>query len=181
MRRRLERPGSAPLVIGEPAFGADEDCGWSRRKAFASRFASGFVGKVQPAPLVTAASSLVSATGSSIWGNRVRPHCSAASIAIASQSLELHAFGDGSSGQHREEPGNAELRRFLDQPVGLRALHGREGEPDVRNIFGPRVRRSTMSVIRFFGFALIRASHSPDWPSKTSSSASRPSRITFPR
>ena len=61
-----------------------------------------------------------SGTGSSISGRRVRPHCSAASIAIASQPVELEPLDDRPLGHHRDQPRDAQLGRFLDQPVGLR-------------------------------------------------------------
>ena len=35
------------------------------------------------------------------------------------------------------DPRHTQFGRFLDQPVGLRAFHRSEGEPDVRDAFGP--------------------------------------------
>jgi hypothetical protein len=52
------------------------------------------------------------------------------------QTLELDAFGDRPLRDHRLQPSRAELSRFLDQPVGLRPLHRRKGEPHVGNGLG---------------------------------------------
>ncbi len=64
------------------------------------------------------------------------------------QPVQPDAVDNGPLRYHRDQPRRSQLGRFLDEPVGLRTLHRREGQPDVGDRF------------RIAGFPLYPERHS---------------------
>ena len=73
------------LLLGEAAFGPDQDHRGPGPKRLRRRHAAAFVGKIEGARRVPLSRNARSGRRFAISGSCVRPHCSAASIAIASR------------------------------------------------------------------------------------------------
>ena len=120
-RRCWARRGSRALLVGEAAFGADQDAAPARAEGVAAGFAAAFVGEIERrAGRGSLEQVLERLTGSAISGSAVRPHCSAASIAMRAQPLELEPLDDRAAGDDRR-PAARRRARSLSRPASRSA------------------------------------------------------------